>query len=268
MMGAYAVALAVGASLAAGATVPAVEAFGGGWRTGLGVWGVTAAVALAVWLPLVLRRDRPAAAPSGSLAPGALRRDPRAWQVTAFMGLQSLSFYSVLAWLPSVFRDQGLSAASAGGLLSVLAAVGIPVGLVLPTLVARRGDQRGWVAVVTAVTLAGLLGVALAPGTAPLLWAVLIGLGQGSAFPLALTLVVLRSRDAADAARLSAMSQGIGYCVAATGPLVVGALHDASGSWRLPFGLLAALLVPQLLAGLAAGRAGHVGAAAATAPAR
>ncbi len=184
------------------------------------------------------------------------------------MGLQSLGFYSVLAWLPSVFRDEGLSAASAGGLLSVLAAVGIPVGLVLPTLLVRRADQRVWVVGVCSVTLTGLLGVALAPGAAPLLWAVLVGLGQGAAFPMALTLVVLRSRDAADAARLSAMSQGVGYCFAAVGPLVVGALHDASGSWRLPFLCLAALLLPQVLAGLGAGRPGHVGAPAQSAGTR
>lgn len=265
MMGAYAVSLAVGASLAAGATVPAVEALGGGWRTGLGVWAVPAAVALVVWLPLVRTRGRAPAPPPGAPRPSALGKDRLAWQVTAFMGLQSLGFYSVLAWLPSVFRDEGLSAAAAGGLLGVLAAVGIPVGLVVPSLLARRSDQRGWVAGICAVTMVALLGVALAPGAAPLLWAVLLGVGQGSAFPAALTLVVLRSRDAVDAARLSAMSQGVGYCVAAAGPLVVGALRDASGSWRLPFLLLAGLLVAQLCAGLAAGRHRFVGA---TAPAR
>lgn len=257
--GAYTTVVSLGAAVASSTTVPLARALGGGWRAGLGVWAVPAAVALAVWVPLALVRHDPDL-PVRPAAPASLLRDRLAWSVTAFMGLQSLSYYSMLAWLPSVLRDQGLSAVAAGGLLGLLSTVGTPVGLVLPALLVRARDQRLWVAAVTAVTATGLLGLALAPGSAPVVWAVLIGIGQGAAFPLALTLVVLRSRDGDDAARLSAMSQGFGYCLAATGPLLLGALRDATGSWTVPVGLLVALMLPQLLAGALAGRPGTIGA--------
>jgi MFS transporter, CP family, cyanate transporter len=258
--GVYTTVVSLGAAAAAGATVPLADLLGGGWRPGLGVWAVPAAVALAVWVPLAVSRHDPALSLRPSPA-ASLLRDRLAWSVTAFLGLQSLSFYAMLAWLPSVLREEGLSALAAGGLLGLLTTIGTPLGLALPSLLVRARDQRRWVAVVTGTTAAGLLGLAVAPGTVPALWAVLIGLGQGAAFPLALTLVVLRARDGDDAARLSAMAQGFGYCLAATGPLLLGALRDAAGSWHLPIGLLVVLLVPQLVAGLDAGRDAHVGVA-------
>lgn len=255
--GVYTSVVSLSAAAAAAATVRLAQALGGGWRTGLGLWAVPALVALAVWVPLAVLRHDPALAARPSLG-GSMLRSPLAWAVTTFMGLQSLGFYAMLAWLPTVLREEGLSAVVAGGLLGLLATVGTPGGLVLPSLLVRAPDQRRWVVVVTVVTGLGLLGLALAPGAAPLLWAVLIGLGQGAAFPLALTLVVLRTRDADDAARLSAMSQGFGYTLAALGPLALGALRDATGDWRVPLLLLVALLGPQLVAGLVAGASGTV----------
>ncbi len=253
--GVYTSVVSLSAAAAAAATVPLARAVGGGWRAGLGLWAVPALVALAVWVPLAVARHDPALPPRAGVS-GSLLSDPLAWAVTAFMGLQSLGFYAMLAWLPTVLREQGLDATTAGGLLGLLATVGTPLGLVLPTLLVRARDQRAWVVAVTAVTAAGLLGLTVAPGALPLLWAVLIGLGQGAAFPLALTLVVLRSADGEQAARLSAMSQGFGYTLAALGPLLLGAVRDAAGSWTLPLALLVGVLVPQLFAGLAAGRAG------------
>ena len=255
--GVYTSVVSLAAATAAAATVPLAQALGGGWRTGLGLWAVPALVALAVWVPLAVVRRDPALAARPVLGASMLR-SPLAWAVTTFMGLQSLGFYAMLAWLPTVLREEGLSAVAAGGLLGLLATVGTPGGLVLPSLLVRAPDQRRWVVVVTSVTGLGLLGLALAPGAVPLLWAVLIGLGQGAAFPLALTLVVLRTRDADDAARLSAMSQGFGYTLAALGPLALGALRDATGDWRVPLLLLVVLLVPQLVAGLVAGGSGTV----------
>jgi CP family cyanate transporter-like MFS transporter len=254
MMGVYTMSLSGSAAVAAGITAPLAEATGG-WRGGLGGWAVPAAVALLVWLPLARGRG-PAADQGGGRR---LRRDPLAWQVTAFFGLQSLSFYAVLSWLPTVYRDSGYSAVAAGAVLSGSALVQIPVTLLLPRLATRARTQRPHALAATACTAAGLAGVLTAPTAAPYLWAVLLGVGQGAAFAVALTLLVLRARDTADTAGLSAMAQSLGYVLAASGPFLVGAVHDRTGSWAPPIGLLLLLLVPQAVAGALAGRPRHVG---------
>ncbi|MGC9667788.1 CynX/NimT family MFS transporter [Planosporangium sp. 12N6] len=256
MMGVYSMALSGSAAIAAGATVPIGDAVGHGWRGALGAWALPAVVALVAWVPFARgHHGRPAGAPPGR----SLLRDPLAWQVTLFFGLQSLSFYAVLAWLPSVYRDHGYHPAAAGLMLSVSALVQIPVTLVLPSLAGRLADQRVLAAGCTLVTTAALTGILVAPTAAPYLWMLLLGLGQGAAFAVGLTLFVLRTRSSADTARLSAMAQTFGYLVAAGGPLLVGAAHDAARSWTPALALLVLLGVPQLVTGALAGRSRHVG---------
>lgn len=259
MMGLYTTALTGSAAAASGLTVPLGHAIGHGWRGALGIWAVPAALAGLLWLPRL----------HGAQAHTRVRRPPLdrlwrnriAWTVTTYFGLQALSFYAVLSWLPTLYRDHGYSAASAGGLLSLSALVQVPVALVLPSVATRMPHQRLLVLGSAAVTAAGLLGILLAPTAAPVPWVVLLGLGQGAAFPIALTLLVLRTRSALATTQLSAMAQSLGYLIAATGPALVGILHGASGSWRLPVALLLALLVPQTVAGLHAAAPGYVDAA-------
>jgi CP family cyanate transporter-like MFS transporter len=252
-MGIYTTALTLAAAVAVGASVPAERALGGGWRTALGLWAVPGAVALVVWLPLM--RAGAEKVPDDVPVPGTLLREPIAWQVMGYFGMQSLSFYAVLAWLPTLYRDAGYSPTAAGALVSIMAFLQGAVALVVPVLAARARDQRLLVVLATLCAGGGLLGVLLAPTTVPLAWIVLLGLGQGAAFPLGLTLVVLRTEDPAVTARLSAMAQSGGYLVAALGPLLVGTLHDLTDSWTASITLLLVLLVPQLGCGYAAGRA-------------
>jgi CP family cyanate transporter-like MFS transporter len=254
LMGAYTMALAGSAAVAAGLTVPLAGLLGGGWRAGLGVWAVPAVVTLALWLPAVRSHTAPPASPAAPGATVRLLRSPLAWQVTAFLGLQALGFYAVLAWLPTVYQDQGWSAPAAGVLLSVSVLVQMPVSLLLPVLATRARDQRLYAVGTALASAAGLLGVVLAPGGA-WLWAVLLGIGQGGSFALALTLLVLRAATTAGSARLSALAQTVGYTVAAAGPLLLGLLHDASGGWDVPLLWLVALTVVQLVTGVLASRA-------------
>jgi CP family cyanate transporter-like MFS transporter len=250
MMGVYTMAVTGAAAAAAGLAVPIASA-GLGWRGALGVWAVPAAVALVAWLPRLRGHTRPPAPPT---AGRSLLRDPLAWQVTVFFGLQSLSFYAMLGWLPSMYRDFGMSPAEAGFLLSLLGLVQIPVSLVLPGLAGRARNQVGYAVCGTALIGAGTAGVLLAPMAAPYLWITLAGLGQGACFALGLNLFVLRTRRMSDTARVSAMAQSVGYTICAAGPLLVGVLHEVSGSWTVPLTLLVALVVPQLVCGALAGR--------------
>ncbi len=260
-MAVYSTVLIGFAALAAGVTVPVANALGGGWRPGLAVWVIPAAAAALLWLPALRRADPVSTSTAGEPRASVLRellRHPLAWQITFFFAVQSGGFYSTLAWLPSIFRSHGASDGQAGLLLSLTMVVGVLTALVVPGLAARLRDQR--LLATGCCLLAGLgwLGIALAPMSAPALWAVLLGLGQNAVFPLALMLFVLRSGSVRVTEGLSTLAQSVGYALAAAAPVAVGALHSLAHSWTPAVLLLLGLLVPQLVLGLAAGRARRI----------
>lgn len=248
--------MAASGAIAAGLAVPLEEA--GGWRLALAVWAVPSLVAALVWGPLAVRSRRAPTAPvTAPRAGGSLLRSPTAWFVTAFMGLASLMFYVLMSWLPEVMRDAGYSAATAGMMVSTMMIAGIPLGFLVPVFAARLRDQRPLVVAVAATMVVGLVGLLLAP-SAGWTWVVILGIGTGSAFPLAFTLLSLRSPTPSAAASLSGMAQTGGYLLAGTGPLAVGVLHEATGGWNVPVALLLVLVVPEVVVGLLAARPGFV----------
>jgi CP family cyanate transporter-like MFS transporter len=182
-------------------------------------------------------------------------RDPLAWQLTLFFAIQSWGFYSVVAWLPSIFESHGFSNTYSGFLLGLTGIMAIPGALLVPRLAARWHDQRQLALWLTVISAAGLTGLLLSPTSAPELWTVVLGIGQGASFPLALTLIVLRGGTTQLTSSLSTHVQAIGYLFSAAGPLAIGALHDATGSWSASLIVLIALLAPQAASGIAAGRA-------------
>jgi CP family cyanate transporter-like MFS transporter len=255
MTGAYTMAISASGAIAAALTIPAEDAIGHGWRPALALWAAPALVAAAIWLPRMS-----GAATNGSAAPlPSLWRDRLAWQVTVFMGLQSLLFYSCLSWLPAIMRADGIDRGAAGALLSVMLLTAIPTCLLIPVVAARARDQRGAILVSLALYAGGLGGLLVAPGAVPALWATLLGFAQGALLALAFLLFGLRTSDQEHAAQLSAMAQTVGYAVAAAGPLLLGALQEATGGWTVPVAVLLAVLAPLLVAGMAAGRARQVG---------
>ncbi|MFE9106392.1 CynX/NimT family MFS transporter [Actinomadura geliboluensis] len=251
--------MAASGAIAAGLAVPLDEA--GGWRLALAVWAVPSLIAVLVWGPLALRvRREPRAAAPAAAAPrgeGSLLRSPTAWHVAAFMGLASLMFYVLMSWLPEIMQDAGFAPAAAGMMVSAMLIVGIPLGFVVPVFAARLRDQRPLVVAVAATMVVGVGGLMLAP-SAGWTWVIVLGLGTGSAFPLAYTLLSLRSPSPHVAAALSGMAQTGGYLLAGAGPLAVGVLHDATGGWNVPLVLLLALVVPEVVFGLLAARPGFV----------
>lgn len=260
MTGLYSMSLFGGAALAAGVTLPVRDASGMNWRTTLACWGALAVVALIVWLPQVRSRARGGAAAARQAARPVrgLWRSPLAWQVTGYMGLQSLNYYAAAAWLPTLLKDGGMSAGDAGWMLSFSSLLGIAGSFVAPVIVGRRvrsGTLAVLGAVLCAMAYAGLLS---APVGGAYVWMSLLGLGQGAAISLALLFIVQRAPDARHVAPLSSMAQCFGYILAATGPAVLGAVHDASHDWTLPVVLLLVLLVPQVAVGLGAARDRHV----------
>ncbi len=250
MTGGYTMAISAGGAIAAALTVPVEDAIGRGWQWGLAVWALPALAAALIWVPWISRHG----AATGAAPPPSLWRNRLAWQVTVYMGLQSLLFYSALSWLPTLLREQGIDRETAGALLSVMLLAGVPTCLLVPVFAVRGRDQRPAVAAMLGLAALGLVGLMLAPDTVPALWATLLGFSQGGLLALAFLFFSLRTPDQAHAAELSAMAQSVGYLVAAAGPLMVGVLRDASGDWTAPMVFLLVTLIPLLAAGLAAGR--------------
>ncbi|SOD62955.1 MFS transporter, CP family, cyanate transporter [Streptomyces zhaozhouensis] len=261
MTGAYAMALNVGASTAAAVTVPLADRFGD-WRVGVGAWALLAGVAVLPWLALTRAGTAPASPSEPAEAPAVaprLTRNPTAWALAVYFGLQATAAYVVIGWLPQVFRDAGISAEAAGLLFALTSVLGIPLSFALGAVVGRlRGGQGGIAVALGFFGLAGYAGLWAAPATAPWLWAGLLGVSN-CAFPLALTMIALRGRDGGIVVRLSAFAQGMGYLLSIPGPLLVGVLYDLDGGWRLPLAFLMVLVVPQMVAGALAGRRRQIG---------
>ncbi|WP_460144717.1 CynX/NimT family MFS transporter [Pseudomonas sp. S2_A02] len=255
MTGVYTMALCLGAAMAAGATVPLSEHFDKSWALGLGFWVIPALVAAIFWLPQVGQNH---GAHHVAYRVRGLLRDPLAWQVTLYMGLQSSLAYIVFGWLPSILIGRGLTPTQAGLVLSGSVIVQLISSLAAPWLATRGKDQRLAIVIVMAMTLGGLFGCLYAPIDGLWGWAILLGLGQGATFSLALTLIVLRSRDAHVAANLSSMAQGFGYTLASMGPFAVGVVHDWTGGWNALGWIFGVIGLGAIIAGLGAGRSLYV----------
>jgi CP family cyanate transporter-like MFS transporter len=255
MTAAYTMALSIGAGLAAGFTVPLRGALGGSVAFALAIWAVPASIAFVVWLPQ-LRWPLPGRRSAGGDI--GLLRDWRAWQITLFFGLQSALYYSLLSWLPTIYRDHGASPVAAGAVLAVLSTVGIAGNFAAPLLAQRTGNAPLVVVGCSVMILIGLGGVLFVPTVLPLAWATLLGIGTGGTFSLTLLLMASRAKDEVIARRLSSMAQGFGYMISALGPLLAGLLHSVSGGWTLAILGMIAICGAQLAAGIAAARPGAV----------
>ncbi len=252
MTSVYSGAMGLGAALGAGVSVPLAGPLG--WRGALGAWALPAVAALIMWLPQLAHRTRPR--PTRTLRGSFkdLGRSWPAWQVALFMGLQSLTFYAVLAWLPEILQSRGLGAGYAGWMLALSQGAGILGAIVIPVWadrLARQGRLVGALAVLEGIGLAGILfpGGGLAP-----LWVALIGFVLGGSFGLALLFIVLRSADTETAAELSGMAQSVGYLLAAAGPALFGFLRDVTLGWSGPLLFLMFVLLARTGMGLGAAR--------------
>jgi MFS transporter, CP family, cyanate transporter len=250
MTSVYVTAMVGVAGVASAVSVP-LSNTGLGWRGALGFWALPALVAFFVWLPQLRESHVPEAAGRHVPLPW---RSPLAWQITIFMGLQSVIFFGLVAWLPELLRDAGVSAATSGVMVGVMQVGGLVATIVVPVLALRRPTQHGLVLVNAAVCLGGLVGLLVAPRELAPLWAVMVGLSTGAFLSLGLTFFVVRARDTAHTAALSGMAQSGGYTLAAASPAGIGALHDLSGDWTVPLWALVGVTLLTALFGLGAAR--------------
>jgi CP family cyanate transporter-like MFS transporter len=256
---AYTAALNIGSTLTSALTAPLAEVIG--WQAALASWGLLVAVAAAVWTAALRRHvARTAAAEAAGTAPppptpaaptGSVWRQPAAWGLTLAFAGQAFSYYGATAWLPTLLADVNDMSTSAAGLSSSLFQVFAVVGaFAVPALVAWWKRPSLVLLAVTVVWAALPIGLLVAPSLWAL-WCCLAGIAQGGGITVVFIAIVRRARDLTENRRLSAMVQGGGYAVAATGPLVIGAVHDATGGWTVPLLVILGAVVVMAVAGTA-----------------
>lgn len=255
---AYVLTMSLAAGLASAIAIPLAGLSDATWRFSTGCLLLIPIAGVLLWLPQLANHTAPAASTAHAPHGGRLWRSPLAWQVTLFLGINSFVFYVGVSWLPAILREAGYTAERAGTLHGLLQLMSAGPALFLAPVVRRMKDQRAAAFCSAAASFVAMLGLIAAPGWATL-WIVLLGLGTGGGIILGLAFVGLRASHAQQAAALSGMAQCVGYLFAATGPALMGALHDALGGWDVALGVCAALCVAMAAAGLYAGRAIQIG---------
>jgi CP family cyanate transporter-like MFS transporter len=251
MTGIYTTTMSITAGISGAISVPMATLFG--WKKSLLIWVLIAALALIAWIPHI--HSGKAVNLRGSGKQRTLLRYSMTWYITAFMGIQSLVFYCLVTWLPSILQSYGFSAEAAGSYLSVYLFIGILGSLPLTALLGHARDLRLPGFLVGAIQVVGLAALFFHSGhIGPAITAVCCGIGQGACVTYAMAQFALHTKDAADAALLSGFAQSLGYLFAAFAPALLGSIFDIQGSWTLPIVILLVLTVLLTVLGLLTGR--------------
>lgn len=248
----YSACMAIGASVASAIAVPLSGA--AGWRGSLAFWAIPALIVALLWIPRTRTREQVVEAPASDDHPAtSVWRQPTAWLVTAFMGLQSSTFYFMVTWLPTIEISTGISAEQAGMHLFLYQIVGIAAGLAIPRLMRRPDNQVAATVTASVPMLIGVLGMTFVPGLNAV-WAVVAGMGTGASLVVALSLIGLRGRTQYETTQLSGMAQSVGYLLASAGPIGAGYLAEGTGGWTVPLLLIVLLATVQIAVAVPAGR--------------
>ncbi|MEK4660701.1 MFS transporter [Priestia sp. FSL H7-0729] len=256
MTGIYSISMNLCGAIASGVSVPLALNAGLKWQGAMGIWGILSFVSILCWLSQLRNQTKQTATTSQQVASNNVNvwRSPLAWQVTIFMGIQSMVFYVLIAWLPEILKQQGIESNQSGWYLSIMQLAMLPFTFIVPVIAGRMSSQRLLVVITTILLMTGTLGLLYGSSNVILLWIIILGIGGGFAFSLAMMFFGLRTENAHQAAELSGMAQSIGYLLAAIGPALIGYLHDATNSWNLPLFILLGASVLLFIVGMGAAK--------------
>lgn len=258
LTGVYSVSMNLTGALAAGLSIPIASSSGFGWKGSIGVWAVLGILALIFWIPQIRHRQKEALPGEKDIKGKSLWRSHLAWKITIFMGLQSLLFYSLVAWLPVILQSRGMVADEAGWMLSYIQFSQLPFTFIVPIIAGRMKNQVPLVWITFFLMTIGLTGILFGGTTFVFPSVIVIGVGSAFAFSLAMMFFTLRTDDSFEAADLSAMAQSFGYLLAASGPPVFGLLFDLTNGWTIPLSLLMIATFAILVVGLGAAKDEYV----------
>jgi Cyanate permease len=253
MTGLYAIVMNVFGALGSGLSIPIATSGSFGWRGSLVIWSGLALITLLIWLPQLMKKHDVKKKINNQKIGGMLR-SPLAWKITVFMGAQSLIFYTLITWLPTILTANGYDIHLAGWGVFIFQFASIPFTFIIPVIADRMKNQVMLAFVSSGLILAGIIGLLAGLSELSILWVVFLGIGNGSAFSLSMMFFTLRTKDGYEAAELSGMAQSLGYLLAAVGPVLVGGLQDITGSWTLPLAMMALFAIVMLIMGVASGK--------------
>jgi MFS transporter, CP family, cyanate transporter len=261
MTGVYSVSMNLCGAIASGISVPLATGKNLGWNGALGVWAILSFISIFLWLPQLrnIRIPQSIDVKKVNSTDFNIWKSPIAWNVTFFMGLQSLIFYVSVAWLPEILIQKGISTASAGWILSLMQLAILPITFIVPILAGRMSNQRFLVIMTTILYLLGIFGLLYGGYLIIILSVILIGIAVGSSFSLSMMFFSLRTKTAYQSAELSGMAQSIGYLLAAIGPVLFGILHVITKGWAVPLSMMMIAAILLLISGLGAGRDVFIG---------
>lgn len=256
MMGVYSVAMNLTAALAAGFSISLGRITNFGWKGSIGIWLVLSLVTIVVWIPQLEKKQEETVKGDFPIEENTvnLYKSGLAWAVTVFMGVQSLLFYCLAAWLPKVAQTWGMSVEDSGWILSYVQFAQLPMTFAGAIIASKMNNQKLLSLIVGLLFIVGIGGILIFKTEYIVLWCVLIGAGSGLAFSLSMLFFVLRTRSTVQSAELSGMAQAFGYLIAACGPPLFGAFYDFSGSWTSSFIFLLVMSVTLLISGIIAGK--------------
>lgn len=259
MTGVYAICMNIFGALGSGVSAPLASIETLNWKGSLAIWGILALITLIVWLPQLKTKREHVEADVGRKQENSLWRSRLAWQITLFMGCQSLLYYTLITWLPDILQTYGYSSNTAGWIVSLMQFALIPATFIIPIIAERLNNQVGLSIAAASFFIIGFIGLLFGNSTYFLpIWAIMFGIASGSAFSLSMMFFTLRTKNGQEAADLSGMAQSVGYLLAAVGPVLVGALQDLTSTWTIPIIILIVVSFTVLINGISAGKDGYV----------
>lgn len=255
MTGVYSAAMNLTAALAAGFSIQLGQMTQMGWRSSIGIWMYLSMFAIVVWLPQLLSRKevKHNEVHTEQNSKVNLYRSKLAWSVTLFMGLQSLLFYSVAAWLPKVLYSWGMSMNEAGWVFSYIQFAQLPASFLGAVIAGKLANQKSLAMSIGLLFIIGFGGLLIFKTDYIVLWAICIGIASGLAFSVVMLLFVLRTSSNTQAIELSGMAQSFGYLLAACGPPLFGALYDITANWMYSIAFLILASLALLYFGMRSG---------------
>lgn len=250
MTGLYTTVMNVGAAISSGIIYPLVQ-FTQSWNHALVLWSLPALAAIFLWISQIHSHSFSSENIVTSSSRNKVWTSPNAWYLTLFMGLQSMSFYVVVTWLPTTLLDKNIEVTLAGWMVSVMQIIGLPATFIAPVLAGRMKNQRGIMVIIAVLVLLGFLFLWFDSQILLSLAIICLGIGLGASISIVLTVIPLRAVDTQQAAELSGMVQSLGYLLAAVGPFLIGFLHDLTHSWEVP-------ILTMTLCSLALGVSGYL----------
>jgi CP family cyanate transporter-like MFS transporter len=254
VIGFYSVSMNLTAALASGFSIAIGKLSGLGWKGSLGIWIWIAVFSFLIWLPIVLKRTKNIEETGIVKSNLNIFKSPLAWQISIFMGLQSLMYYSLVTWLPMLLQGFGMVKEESGWVLSFMQMAMLPLTFLGPIIASKLTNQKSLIFVVAAGMFISVLLILFFQLQYIYTAVILFGISSGLSFSLSMMFFVLRTADSHTATRISGMAQSVGYLLAAFGPPIFGSLYEYGETWNLSLYFLLIMIVIMFFVGLKAAR--------------